>query len=63
MVRMEIFGKGGETQISQGIIRNVDKTKLDIEIDFVKSWEAKVVIGGEVFLDLVNDNPPGLKKT
>lgn len=33
-----------------------------IEIDFVKSWEAKVVIGGEVFLDLVNDSPPGEKK-
>jgi hypothetical protein len=32
---------------------------LDIEINFVKSWEAKVVIGGEVFLDLANNSPPG----
>jgi len=46
MVRLEIFGKEGETQTSQGIVKNVDKTKVLIEIDFVKSWEAKVIIGG-----------------
>jgi len=59
MVRLEIFGKEGETQTSQGIVKNVDKTKVLIEIDFVKSWEAKVIIGGEIFLDLTNNYPPG----
>ena len=49
---MELIGNGGTSKRTQGTVRGVDKSNINIKIDFTKSWEAKVTVGDYIFLDL-----------
>lgn len=50
---LEIHGQAGTIR-SQGFVRGIDKSKLKISIDFIRSWEALVMVESEIFLDLRN---------
>lgn len=61
---LEIIGVEGtsESQLSQGVVENLDYENVAVSIDFRKSEETVVKINDEIFLDLKNDVPDGDKK-
>ena len=61
VVILEIAG-GGKTEQIQGMIENVNKSEIQIHIDFRKSSKLKITVDSETLIDLDKNLPPGEKK-